>query len=158
MDERFAEIAATLARHPHTLGQLQELMRDAERKKAIGERIKALRERRGLTQPQLMDAMGLDRSKFRSLQNWEAGGGTSHENYERLSEALGCSYDYLVTGAEAMPPAEDVLSRLDEIDAHLERLAARVGKLVAEVSALQAPQHQRSRSKRPAGARERAAR
>lgn len=113
MDKDTTQIASILARHPHTFGQLQELMKDAERKKAIGGRIKTLRERRGYTQPQLMEAAGLDRSKFRSLQNWEAGGGTDHNTYERLAEALGCSYDYLMVGGEMAPPADDILARLD---------------------------------------------
>jgi transcriptional regulator with XRE-family HTH domain len=137
----FAQFASQMARHPHTLAQLRELMRDAERKRAIGERIKALRERRGFTQPQLMEVAGLEASHFRNLQNWEAGGGTNHENYERLAEALGCSYDYLMTGAEIGPPPEDILGRLDAYRKRLrlvERKLDQVLDILAPDAAVQA--------------------
>jgi transcriptional regulator with XRE-family HTH domain len=133
-DNDFAQFASQMKRNPHTLARLRELMKDAERKRDISERIKALRERRGLTQPQVAREVG---AELRTYQNWESGGGTSHENYERLAEVLGCSYDYLVTGAEVSPPAEDILSRLDAIDEAVDEQTAKLAELVAVVSALQ---------------------
>ena len=108
----FAQFASQIARNPHTLARLHELMKDADRRQAISARIKELRERRGLTQPQVATALDVS---LRTYQNWEAGGGTSGEHYERLAELLGVSYDYLMTGGEMMPPTADVLSRLDRL-------------------------------------------
>lgn len=118
-NQSFASFASQMARNPHTLARFQDAMKDAKRKKAIGERMTQLRERRGFTQPQVAGRVG---TSLRNYQNWEAGGGTSGENYESVADVLGCSYDYLVMGAESTPPREDILARLDGIEAALEQL------------------------------------
>ena len=115
----FAQFASQMARNPHTLAAFQDAMKDAERRSEISERIKALRERRGLTQPQVAERVGVQN---RTYQNWEAGGGTSGDNYERLAEVLGVSYDYLVIGESATPPPADILARLARIESVLEQI------------------------------------
>ncbi len=134
-------------------------MDDAERRQEISARIKALRERRGLTQPQVAERLGMA-SKLRTYQNWELGGGTSHDNYERLAEILGVSYDYLLTGAESSPPADDILARLDAgaseaaglreaVEALREELRATRTELLAEIGKVRAAQAAPSATRRP---------
>ena len=137
MQEKFADFASQMTRNPHTLAQLRELMEDAERRQEISARIKMLRERRALTQSQVAKAVGVE---LRTYQNWEAGGGTSHENYESLAEILGTSFDYLLTGGETAPPAEDVLGRLDAIEARLAAVEAAEGEILARLRFQQAEQ------------------
>lgn len=137
VQKNFAHFASQMARNPHTFAELQEAMKDVERKQAIGDRIAALRERRGFTQPQVASRVP---TQLRNYQNWEAGHGTSGENYERIAEILGCSYDYLVTGAEASPPREDILARLDQIEERVAEIAASVAELAATVGESQTSQ------------------
>jgi len=112
-------------------------MKDADRRQAISARIKELRGRRGMTQPQVADAVDVS---LRTYQNWEAGGGTSGENYERLGEVLGASYDYLMTGGDVMPPTADVLGRLDHLQASVDRILERLEAAEVEREILAAVQ------------------
>lgn len=131
--ERIAQLASQMARNPHTVAEWEALMDDAERRREISERIAELRKARGLKQPQVARMVGV---QLRTYQNWEAGGGTSHENYEALAGALGSSYDYILTGGDSAPPREDILARLDRIEGSLddllewaERVEARAGEV-----------------------------
>lgn len=59
----------------------------------IQSRIKTYREKRGLTQSQLADRLGICQS---AVAKWETGGFTpSTANLLALAEALGCSIDAL---------------------------------------------------------------
>jgi transcriptional regulator with XRE-family HTH domain len=66
---------------------------EEKRKLEIGARIKELREARRIPQPHVADHVG---TTLRNYQRWEAGGGTTYDNYERLAEVLGVSPDYLL--------------------------------------------------------------
>jgi transcriptional regulator with XRE-family HTH domain len=138
--QTFAEFASQMARNPETLAQFTELMSDATRKREIGRRIKEERERRGLKQPQVAERAGVSGSPtnaLRKYQNWEAGANLpDHEQLERIADALGVSYDYLVTGGDEAPPAKDILKRLDRIEQQLAVLLDWTeGRTVAEVEA-----------------------
>ena len=129
------DFALQMSRNPTTLLEFEEAMAEAKRKKEISERIAELRERRGLTQEQVARRVG---ANLRTYQNWEAGGGTSGENYELLAEILETSHDYLVTGGEHTPPAGDILSRLDQIQTDLAGLVEGQAELDERLAGLQA--------------------
>lgn len=123
--DNFAEFAAQMARNPDTLAAFTEAMADAQRKRDIGGRIAEERERRRLTQPQVIERAGFGSSAnaLRKYQYWEAGKHLpGHEEIEAVAEVLGVSYDYLVTGGEQSPPAKDILARLDNIESQLRRI------------------------------------
>lgn len=125
--EGFAEFAAQMARNPDSLAAFTEAMEDARRKRDIGNRIAEERERRGLTQPQVIEraGLGISANALRKYQYWEAGKHLpGHEQLEAIAEVLNVSYDYLITGGEQSPPAKDILARLDRIETQLARLGA----------------------------------
>lgn len=115
----------------------QELM-DAQRKIEIGQRIKELREASPYPQPVIARAVGVS---LRAYQKWEAGGGISYDNAERLANFHGVEVDWILKGnttdaanLEGVSPADqpnileqllrEVLSRLDELAGPQGRLAA----------------------------------
>lgn len=136
--EHIAQFASQMARNPHTVAQWQELMDDAERRREVSKRVAELRKQRGLKQPQVARRVGV---QLRTYQNWEAGGGTSHENYEKLADVLETSYDYLLTGGEYTPPPGDILSRLDALEGAVGETQAEVRaartELLAEIGKVQ---------------------
>lgn len=156
--QKFADFASQMSRNPERLAHLREMMEDAERRQQISERIRSSRERKAFTQPQVAKRVGVE---LRTYQNWEAGGGTSHENYELLAEILGVSFDYLLTGGDVGPVREDVLSRLDAtedraaelreavgaLDGKLDRLLAQVAALASDVATMQAKPRGRKASR-----------
>lgn len=101
-----------------------------------GNRIKALREERHLTQPALAERIGVT---LRAYQEWEAGGGIRWMNAKRLASALCSTPDYVMSGPTPEPePAE--LSQLDRIEDELRLLraesAARDAEVLARIEAL----------------------
>jgi transcriptional regulator with XRE-family HTH domain len=130
-----AQFTAQIARNPHTLAALRDAMENAERRAQISVRIRELRERRGFTQPQVADRIG---AQLRTYQKWEGGGGTSGENYERLAEVFGVSYDYLVMGRESEPVPEDILGRLDEIREEMGTLGEQQQEMLKRLNSLDA--------------------
>lgn len=66
--------------------------------KAVGERIKALREARGLSQVQLADLSGLASPTVNRIENgMRAGRG---ETLKKIADALGVSTDVILSGTE----------------------------------------------------------
>jgi len=64
----------------------------------IGNRIRSLREKHGLTRSQLAKALGLT---FQAIFNWEEAGRVPRvDTLTRLAEVLGVSTHYLMTGKE----------------------------------------------------------
>jgi transcriptional regulator with XRE-family HTH domain len=61
----------------------------------IGERVRALRKARGLTQPQLAAEVGIDQS---TISDIERGRGFSAETLMRLCDALGSTAEYIMRG------------------------------------------------------------
>lgn len=93
---------------------LLQMAADLERQREIGQRIKALREELGLTQPVLADKVGVT---LRAAQAWEAGGGIGYENRKRLAEELGVSEEFLLFGE---PGRQGPSTQLDRIEAKLD--------------------------------------
>jgi transcriptional regulator with XRE-family HTH domain len=91
--------------------------KDAER----GQRIRALREGKGLTQRALADQVGV--SQERSVYNWEHGEPITYRNVLALSEALGTQPDFVLEGRmdgmnrdDSEDPAARRLYRLDRLE------------------------------------------
>ena len=65
----------------------------------FSDKLKKLRKEKGLTQQELADAVGLGK---RAIAGYESGNRfpKKHEVYDRIADALGCTYDYLVTDSE----------------------------------------------------------
>lgn len=109
---------------------------------ARGERIKALRETRRLTQPavvELLDARaGARVVTLRGYQAWEAGGGIRWDNAKLLAEVLGVEAEHLMAG---FPDEEIDKSQLDQIQAELSAVRALLQALATrfEVDAPPAP-------------------
>ena len=78
----------------------------------LGDRIAALRKRRGLNQSELARALGL---KPQAVQAWEKGGGIRPGKFEALASALGVSLGELLlgddyaSGPHVAKPSRDVL-------------------------------------------------
>lgn len=133
--DSFVGLASQMARNPDTLAAFTEVMNDAARKREIGERIAEQRERRGLTQPQTVERLGMKPAALRKYQYWEEGSHLpSNDVLEEVATVVGCSFDYLLTGGEEAPPAQDILSRLDLIEATQERILKLVEENQAEAS------------------------
>ena len=90
----------------------------------FGERLRRLREAKGLTQRTLSQAVtGSDRSAF--VSDWERGVVVpSPDHFFRLSEALGVNPQYLYMGAEpATPKHSRIVDLAFEIQARIADLA-----------------------------------
>jgi len=67
-------------------------------RRAVGHRIRTLRERRGLTREELAARVGVHTG---SIARWETGGSVPHAyTLERIAEACGGSADYIRTGGD----------------------------------------------------------
>ena len=63
-------------------------------KKTLGEKLKEMRNSKGLTQVELAGKLKIEQS---CLSRWEKGGTVpTIDNYKKLSKALGCTIDDLV--------------------------------------------------------------
>ena len=69
----------------------------------MGERIKALAKERGLKQNELADLSEVTESMISQIVNGKKEPG--YETLLKLSEALGCSVDYLLRGSTEIPAA-----------------------------------------------------
>ncbi len=80
-------------------------MLDQERgnSEGLAVRVKLLRERSGLTQPELAKKVGLSLS---TIQNYESGKFPRGEHAVSLAKALTCSIDWLLTGEESAARSE----------------------------------------------------
>lgn len=82
---------------------------------SIGERVKELRTKMGLSQKELGEALGVGNT---AIAKWESRGSVPSEYLAKLSGELGCSVDYLLglpaVGAGGVSPtvAVDVLQKL----------------------------------------------
>lgn len=92
----------------------------------FGQRLKELREARGLTQTDLGRGLGKDGADAskQSIRDWEKG-----DHYPKvdqlalLCQKLGCSADFLVFGAEraASPQAAELAAEFDKIPSQQDR-------------------------------------
>ena len=95
-----------------------------------GARIKAVREKSGLTQTEFAAAIGVERG---AVGNWERGGGISKANLETVADAFGISFEWLATGrgdspdvtrlVRGPPPRAVRLSDVDQTAAGFEPVA-----------------------------------
>src|ERR1051325_1432371 len=92
-----------------------------DERKAIGHRIRMLRERRGLTRDELAARVGVHAG---SIARWETGGSVPHAyTLERIAEACGGVAEWIRTGKqEEAPEAQpseaesgDVFGSLDTV-------------------------------------------
>jgi len=76
----------------------------------MGQRIKALREARGMSQQQLADAVDVSKS---AVSQWELGQSQNIKlrTFLALLDALKTDMEYLVFGAARKPPADDDRTR-----------------------------------------------
>lgn len=108
---------------------------DEQRKKEIGERIKALRKERRITQPALAELLGY--RTVRGYQKAEQTGGMEYERYEKLAEAFGVPVDYILRGdANGDGPAEGS-GQIADLAAQVADLARTTAELVATVQRLE---------------------
>lgn len=82
---------------------------------SVGARIKYCRERKGITQVDLAESIGVSRS---TLQGWESNEHpVSSEMIIELCEVLGISADFLLgTGLSGIRPTEEELSSLSYLE------------------------------------------
>ena len=105
-------------------------MADLER----GDRIKALREGRHLTQPAVAERVGVT---LRAYQGWEAGGGIQWENAKRLGRFLGATPDYIMSGEpRSTPDLHGAVSQLDRIEQAIKALDAKLEQVLAAEEAV----------------------
>lgn len=102
---------------------------------SVGKRLKQLRERRGFTQDQLADMVGV---KERTVSRWETGasrGLYDDDVLDEIAKALGCEPEDII-GPRAVPPAElhDLKQQLDRIEANQRKIL----RLADQVDALDA--------------------
>lgn len=121
----------------------------------LGERVRALRKIRGLTQEQLGAAASMPRTDINKIERGTLPLGT--QRLERLADALDVSVLELQPEAEADPLGLTLLGRLEAAEAELARQKKRFDRFVraaskrlAELEAAQQPQARRS-GRRPSG-------
>lgn len=87
----------------------------------IGQRIKEARLRRGMTQPNLAEAIGRDNS---TISRWEAAEMVMNvDDLVKIAEALGMSACWLLTGGEGLDlEYSDLVNWYDESDPESQRL------------------------------------
>ena len=118
------------------------LMSDDRR--AVGHRIRMLRERRGLTREELARRVGVHTG---SIARWETGGSVPHAwTLERIAEACGGTAEWILTGRREEgeePPAEtadttgDVFASLDAVARFVEGIAPPGQERLRKVDALE---------------------
>jgi transcriptional regulator with XRE-family HTH domain len=107
---------------------------------SVGERMRRLRQAKGLTQAEIADKVGISR---RGYIYYEAEGGSpSPELLARIAQVLGVSTDVLATGsgaprAKAQPPIENLrllrrLKRLQELPPHDQKAVLRMIDMMAD--------------------------
>jgi transcriptional regulator with XRE-family HTH domain len=85
----------------------------------ISKRIRALREKRGLTRSQLAREVGVT---FAGVFNWEKEGRTPRmDTLTRLAEVLGVTTHYLMTGSEEGGHEEPAKRRKNTVESVLEQ-------------------------------------
>lgn len=107
--------------------------RQGEEARAVGHRIRSLRERRGMTREALAERLGVHPG---SIARWETGGSVPHAyTLERMAEALGGDVGWLRTGrggdgaasparaGEARRGGDDVFASLDAVARFVEGIA-----------------------------------
>lgn len=115
---------------------------------ARGERIKALREDRHLTQPAVADEVGVT---LRALQAWEASGALRWENAKKLARFFDVDEQWLWSGDREKSGTPDLLGKvsqqgdqdgladmraqLDRIEQNQENLAALIEAVSVQVEA-----------------------
>jgi transcriptional regulator with XRE-family HTH domain len=70
----------------------------------VGDRIRLVRESKGLTQDQLATAAGISKSFISEVENGKRN--VSAQNLLRIANALGASIEYLMRGVSAAPQQE----------------------------------------------------
>jgi transcriptional regulator with XRE-family HTH domain len=114
----------------HTRGRSVALAMALENR-AQGERIAALRERRGLSQEELARRVSVSHG---SVQNWEAGRGIRGENLRRVAEVLETTPEEIRGDAE-MPNPFSLQRHLDERVEEFRRFSYEMQDAFAEVAA-----------------------
>lgn len=117
-----------------------QMAMEKERQLEVAERIRALRGPK--PQPVVADEVGVG---LRAYQHWEAGGGISWENLQRLAQVFGVSEDFLLYGSGEAKGPETQLDRM-------ERQLGRIVDLLAEQEIAKAPPPRRKRGSGPAKA------
>jgi transcriptional regulator with XRE-family HTH domain len=100
--------------------RLAELQARLVAMESIHQRIKRLREAKGLSQEALAKLAGV---KYQSVQEWERENGTapSRKRQAKVAVALGVSVPELMTGGAAVPIEEAARDAREEILLHLYR-------------------------------------
>ena len=89
--------------------------------RAVGYRIRALRERKGWDRAELAERVGVHTG---SIARWETGGAVPHAyTLERIGELLGAPAHWLRTGREEPPAEPETRAEADESAARPEREA-----------------------------------
>lgn len=100
----------------------------ALRQVGMGRRIRELRKKLGLTQPEVADRVGVT---LRAYQEWEAGGGIGGPNLRKLAEVLGVQVTDITGEQQPLPSsvyvdesgrADEVVTRLDRVEMKIDRL------------------------------------
>lgn len=73
----------------------------------VGDRVRAIREERGLTQAEVADALGFTRATMNAIETGRSG--ASSFKLVRIAKVLGCR------GADLVPPTDDVPVRPPQV-------------------------------------------
>ena len=84
----------------------------------VAKNLKAIRRSQGLTQQQVADHAGINRTTY---ANYEQGGGIPDDTLESIALALGVTVDGIRRGAS---PDHDVLSRIKKLEADVNDIRA----------------------------------
>lgn len=88
--------------------------------RAIGVRVQELRKRQGCTQEQLADRMNVS---VQMISNLERGNKAIRiENLVHLSEILGASVDYILTGHQTTDDVAALAGQLEQLEEHDRRV------------------------------------
>lgn len=92
---------------------------------SLAKRLKALRDRKGLSQKDVADRLGIAASTYR---DWEYGKQIKGEPYVALSEAFQVSLTELLTGKRDLIPTS-ILSELNDLERIVESIRKNVAAL-----------------------------
>jgi transcriptional regulator with XRE-family HTH domain len=113
-----------------------------EDRRAVGHRIRTVRERAGLEREELASRVGVHSG---SIARWETGGSIPHAyTMERIAEACAASADWIRTGGEpaaepatAQADAGDVFASLDTVARFVEGIAPAGQERLRKLDALE---------------------